>query len=700
MPGIQELLNSRLQGNKVAVNSKQEPAAYRLSQIYDPDVDTEGPNASGKYIPALGSLVTDDTSGNHTALYVVVAVNADTYKATLLPVETVLSAGQTTADKLYDYGNRVYQLYYTPVTVTNRQGLQENVNHLVVDDRLVLFATDAVAYYITKNGVNITRYMGAVTDFNDEGLQTELQTQLNAGATDITIAPVYLATTDDRGYDTDNTSMSKCAACECSSTVNFTDSDQIIVHFIDKDQNEVTKITLLAKASQGNVPLTSLSVVNFDVECNQYLTAEDTENLTLGNPLTQYPELASASSAQDVFKLIRGQDVRDLTFYPKITLSNGQTYIASVDNKNGFVYGLDEVNSNTVGAVFNVTFKYYLPAQLKTNITQEEIEQGNNSVLATGRNYVAVTKKILVVQSTGESLSKVSLIPLFSSGLNQWTMAFAGYDYGRASRLNVKLGADDAFAQESGAPFNGTGFGEEYAQSVKLSLANVVVNGSAGSSYVQKNTVTLFMPEFSVAENQPATNFKIKDYGNTSVVYGNSNTGYHRPIIARILDENDNPTYRFKFLCPVSGMRAGVDVVKGESMDATLAQMQVFLTNYYYNANPPKLPSELLAPVPTHWNLFIYDPNPTDETKRWVPAFASIYSDGSTITYPAATPKPLYKINTELLQEVRSLNLNNNDTLLLEFYRIYTENGAAKTETLYGVPITIVHENFVTSSDR
>jgi len=700
MPDVSQLLTSRLTGNKVAVNSRQEPGTYRLSQIYDPDRDGTGPNASGKYIPALGSIVTDDTVGTHTTAYVVVAVDADTYKSTLLPIEATLSAGQTTVDKLYDYGNRVYMLYYTPATVQNRQGRMENVLHLIVDDRLVFFATNAVAYYITKNNVNITRYMGPVTDFSDEDLRTELQAQLNAGATDIKIAPVYRATTDDRGYDTDNTSMSKCAACECSNTITFQDSDQVIIHLIDKDQNEVTKITLLSKKSQANVPLTALSVVDFDVTCNQYLTGEESVAIQASDVLTQYPELAEATNEQDIFKLIRGQDVSQLTFYPRITLSNGQTFIASVDKKNGFVYGLKDVNSETVGAVFSLVFKYYLPPNLKVDITSEEIQSGNNSILSTGRNYVSVMKKLIVVQATGESLAKVSMIPIFSAGQNSWNVAFAGYDHGRKSRLNIKLTSDDNFSLESGAPFNGTAFGEEYPQAVKLSLANVVIGEGASSSYTQKNVLTVFKPEYDTPSIQPPTLFRLKDYGNTSIVYGNTNTGYHRPIISRILDENDVATYRFKFPCPISGMRAGVPVVKGDNMDATEAQMQVFLTNYYYNANPPKLPSELQAPVPTHFNLFVYDPSPTDESKRWVPVFSSLYAEGGTITYPPATPKPLYKINTELLQTVTSLSIANNATLLLEFYRIYEESGAAVTEVLYGVPITVLHENFLTDDDR
>lgn len=697
MATLNQLTNSRINANKVAVNSRQEPGTYRLSQIYDPDIDSDGPSASGKYIPALGSIVTDDTTGTHTTAYVVVAVDADTYKVTLLPIEATLSAGQTTVDKLYDYGNRVYLLYYATAQVTNRQGLQENVIQLTVDDRLVFFATSAVAYYITKNGVNITRYMGNVSDFSDADLRTELQAQLDAGATDIKIAPVYLATTDDRGYDTDNTSMTKCAPCVCTNTTTFVDSDQVVLHMINKNQEEVTKITLLAKKSQANVPLTSLSVTDFDVTCNQYLTGEEGATLEASGILTQYPELAAATGEQDIFKLIRGQDVKQLTFYPRITLSNGQTFIASVDSKNGFVYGLEDVSSDTVGAVYSLTFKYYLPPSLRIDISQEEIESGNNAALASGRNYVSVTKKLIVVQSTGESLAKVSMIPVYEN--NRWNVAFAGYDYARSGRLNIKLTSSDTFALESGAPFDGTAYGEEYAQAVKLSLANVVLDGGAGNSYTQKNVLTVFKPEYNDASQQPPTAFRLKDYGNTSILYGNTNAGYHRPILVRIT-EDEVATYRFKFLCPSSGMRAGVDVIQGETMDATKAQMQVFLTNYYFNANPPKLPSELLAPTPTHFNLFAYDPSPTDETKRWVPIFKCLYTNGSSIPYPEETPKPLYKINTELLQAVANFRLDNFATLLLEFYRIYTENGSTKKEILYGVPVTVLLDTFVTENDR
>lgn len=86
--------------NKISVFRRLSPDVFMLSAIYDPDKHGASPAAQGKIVPSPGSLVVDDTIGEHNRLYVVQSVNETTYASTLVPALTTMVGDST--DTLLD----------------------------------------------------------------------------------------------------------------------------------------------------------------------------------------------------------------------------------------------------------------------------------------------------------------------------------------------------------------------------------------------------------------------------------------------------------------------------------------------------------------------------------------------------------------------------------------------------------------------
>ena len=97
--------------NKVSVFGQRRAGVYLLSEIYNPDDVTSSVQNINKVIPAIGSLVVDDTVGNHNTLYVVYSVDAITHRSTLVNANILDTTDDT--NLTYSYGNNNYKLFFT-----------------------------------------------------------------------------------------------------------------------------------------------------------------------------------------------------------------------------------------------------------------------------------------------------------------------------------------------------------------------------------------------------------------------------------------------------------------------------------------------------------------------------------------------------------------------------------------------------------
>ena len=118
---------------------------YLKSEIFFPSDSAVSPEQSGKIVP----MVVDDTVGLHNQVFVVTAVNQNTYEPTLVPATFVIDS-EAQVDRVLSYGNDIFMLYFFPVQKTSVNGSLVNLTRLVVDNKLSLFGKHAASYQLIR----------------------------------------------------------------------------------------------------------------------------------------------------------------------------------------------------------------------------------------------------------------------------------------------------------------------------------------------------------------------------------------------------------------------------------------------------------------------------------------------------------------------------------------------------------------------
>ena len=129
--------------NKVSVFGQRRAGVYLLSEIYNPDDVTSSVQNINKVVPAIGSLVVDDTVGNHNTLYVVYSVDPITHRSTLVNACILDTTDDSTIN--FSYGNNNYKLFFseTPIDVyfktkdTTPQPSKLYYTRQVVNDKVI-----------------------------------------------------------------------------------------------------------------------------------------------------------------------------------------------------------------------------------------------------------------------------------------------------------------------------------------------------------------------------------------------------------------------------------------------------------------------------------------------------------------------------------------------------------------------------------
>ena len=650
--------------NKTVLFGEKAAGVYRMSDIYFPDEENPiSPEQSGKIVPAVGSLVVDDTKGLHNQQYTVVAVDQDTYYPTLIPSSFSYDTS-TQPDRVVNYGNDLLMLYFQKTTI-QKNGQNLVVTRLIVDNKLSLFGNHAATYQLLK--------------YNDNGqLETISRWYRPNGIMAGTAIPML---------ETGVNGIRKCDGCYTDS--ELTEGESIICRIYSAGGIQISELTLIAKKAHMLNELASVAnpIVDMVIKSNQLL-------------------------GKNILFLYTGQNVSELAIFPHLIYSDNSDVRVAIDGLKGFVYGLEDIRTEIPGMEYRLLIKYYLgdddvmigeenkcayyrtgdvkwqegktyytssivgdswmytkvPSSSYTvgdNIpnTTEYFERVEVSIQMDESSTIRFITKEVVVRILNidyERASKISLIPVWDSVNAKWTFKFLKYMEKMhispypisANSLDASyLKFGDKTEQEYGTTFN-------TLQNATITYRNIV-----GESYVEASQNVYFQLK-NKNTNLDLENYLISDTENASKQYGSNSNGHTRPrIIYRetaIMDGVD--AGKNKYFIPAS-------IFSGTSHQ-TPAEM--FIDNFYYQANPPKDPDTQSSIVPTHFIV-----------KNLSGAVISRYNNSVISEIPVA------EFSSMLYLKLDSTNRSDcyvDTTLIIEFLR----KEGNTTKYIYGVPVEVI----------
>lgn len=301
---------------------------YGFNEIYDPNVDGNDPSlAAGKIVPAVGSQVVKiipTATLPVCQLYTVVAVDPVTYKSTLVPTSFI--AVDSTSDRVLSYGNEIFMLYYTPVTITVN-GQQVATTKLVIDNKFAMFGVNAAKYQLIRT--------------NSSGIQEIISLTF---AEDNTLTATAVPMTESSPAFPN---VKRCNSCYTSA--NLTEGEIVVCNIYDANDLLIGAVMLTTKNAHylNEASLVANPIVAFTIEGNQY------------------------DSDDDKLFLYQNQNINELTIQPTLTFANnGIVQVVAVDGISGFIYGLEDVDTSVPGIEYPITVKYYVNQDVESEMLQ------------------------------------------------------------------------------------------------------------------------------------------------------------------------------------------------------------------------------------------------------------------------------------------------------------------------------------------
>lgn len=293
--------------------SDQRPDAIGLSQLYDPDLHGTDPTASGKIVPAVNSLVTDESTD---IIYRVSAVNSTTYKSTLKPVKYLIQT-TTTEDSpaIVDYGNTRFMLYYDDRT---------KPTELNIDGKLYFFNLHCVEYRLVRKN----------TDGTVEVISLYLDSDGAFKGNRIPLATVS------------GLSVITKYCTNCHTLTTLTDGETITAQLYDSNGILTVEVNLIVKKPDALNDLASDNnpIIVFDADGTQMMG--------------------------DEFYLYENQSPSVLNIRPYAQLSDGTEKTYSIDNKTCFLYGLERDGiSSYPGRKFKIMIKKFLTTREMSSVS-------------------------------------------------------------------------------------------------------------------------------------------------------------------------------------------------------------------------------------------------------------------------------------------------------------------------------------------
>lgn len=678
--------------NKVAVFGKRQAGVYRLSEIYNPDDVNSSVQNLNKVIPAIGSLVVDDTVGNHNTLYVVYSVDADTHRTTLVPASmTNLTDG---ASDTVTYGNDLYMLFFNPtatacyyvttdatrqtgeVYYTKSNGnfyeytgelvpgttyyKHRSIYELNVDSRISIFGTTAVTYTLFKTSSlnSVDTATSVVSQFFTDPVSGETYESINIPMETITVP------------ESDNSgNFITCQAkrpMSCYTADIPQDGDKLLLVAFDSTGRSVAQVVLNSHSMTGLEVLNSArhTIVSFTVTANQY------------DPL------------DGKIYLVQGQDPEEIEFYPVVTYDDDTTETLAIDNISTFFYHDDYSNAIAGSDDYPLVFKHYLsPVELTT-------PGGNYTLGETGR-FISVTKALKVVASAASSIGKIMPIICYAGNSDGYTIL--PLVYFSEMGIPVLSRADGSVSGFQGLKYDGL------EQSVTLKYYNETLQQDVKQSYriaLAENTITNGVWYWYRDTNDTNRTFFGKSprphllrkhfvptsdasyqAGKTYYIY-NASTGYYTQFSGSVFEAGvtyyEDVSNRFYY-----------NVYS--SADSTYTnEADWFLRYYYYATNPPKPYGVTSVLRPTHFLIRKVDLTAWGEGADDTDVIP--VATNSAISINDFFSRPLAERYLILNSALEFNNGSRPSTAIIEF--LYSEgSGTSSMKYICGVGVDILAED-------
>lgn len=650
--------------NKVVLFGEKAAGVYRMSDIYFPDpTNPVSPEQSGKIVPAVGSLVVDDTKGLHNQQYTVVAVDQETYYPTLIPSSFSYDTS-TQPDRVLNYGNDLLMLYFQKTTIKSN-GQELRVTRLIVDNKLSLFGNHAATYQLLK--------------YNDSGvLETISRWYRPNGIAAGTAIPML---------ETGVSGIRKCDGCYTD--VDMTEGESVICRIYSAGGIQISELTLVAKKAH---------MLN--------------ERASVANPIVDMVVKANQMLEPGVLFLYTGQNSNELAIFPHLIYSDNQDVAVAIDGLKGFVYGLENIKTDISGMEYRLLIKYYLDdndividndasryAYYRTTDTiwQDNKDYYKISIVGDGWEYSIVprseytvgtpisgtteyfervevpihvdsttnirflTKEVIVriITMNFNRASKISFIPVWNQLEAKYEFLFMKY------MESLDVSPKPKRVNTDNPTYLQFGIGDESTDGAKFNVlqsGTIVYKNIVGSSYVSARQKVFFELR-NKNTVQDGVNYLISDTADATRQYGSNSNGHVRPVIyyrtTSVQGPDENKTGYF---IPKS-------VFGGTS---TQTDVEMFLDNFYYQAEPPRNPKNQNFIVPTHFVIKDINGN-----------IISKYNDSPKSEIPVTD----FSSKLYLKMGDNPINYYVGRCLIVEFLQ-ETEHDVYKY--IYGVPVDVV----------
>lgn len=299
--------NTETPKNLILFGDKR-PDAIGLSQMYDPDIHGVDPLTSGKIVPSVNSLVTDEATD---IIYRVSAQNPVTYKSTLRPVKYLITTDgdDNATPSIIDYGNSRFMLYYDDRTKPTELG---------IDAKLYFFNLYSVEYRLIRKLVDNTQEVISVY-LDSDGIFKSDRIPL-ATVSGLKVLTKYCT--------------------NCHTLKQLTDGETITLQLFDTNGILTMEVPLIVKRPDAlnDLASDSIPIMKFDADCTQMLG--------------------------DEFFLYENQSPTVLNIRPYAQLSDGSEKTYPVDNKTCFIYGLERDSIPSYpGRKFKILVKKFLTSR-------------------------------------------------------------------------------------------------------------------------------------------------------------------------------------------------------------------------------------------------------------------------------------------------------------------------------------------------
>ena len=329
-----------------------------INELYDPALSDQ--ENDQRIIPKVGSVV---VSGS--ALYVVTAVDATTFKSTLAP-GTILVGDDSTAEitSVVSYKNDIFRAYYTKRTIPTK---------ITPDGLLYIAGSRNFSYRLTR--------------LKSDGLYETISAYYNEDGTYASaLAPM-------EPLSDGSTNWRYCLPCYTN--VELVDGETVYLEVINTFGEMTARVNLITR------------------ECEIINTLDNYTPTIVDITIT-----GSQMTTDGDLYIFEKQDVESLSIMARITYDNGFVRDVSIDGNQCRLYGVDDFTAGYPGLRQPLTLKYYL--------SEDELARSITTI--NGSRFVVADTNLIVMPSEAAYSIKISTIPLWDSVSNRWKLRFMAYD--------------------------------------------------------------------------------------------------------------------------------------------------------------------------------------------------------------------------------------------------------------------------------